>query len=168
MPTPSSPLWDNSTESFLAAAKSFQEMAAQHMPAVPQLNFHSEQVAQLQSTYAQDALALWQQGLLDNPKLKDRRFAAEPWQHNPVSAFSAAMYLLNTRTLMGMTEALDTDDKTKARIRFAVEQWAAASAPSNFLAFNAEAQQKAIDTQGESIAQGVQNMLHDLKQAMCP
>ena len=164
MPTPSSSLWDNSTESFLAAAKSFQEMAAQHMPSVPQLNFHSEQISQLQSTYAQEAMTLWLQGLHDNPKLKDRRFAAEPWQHNPVSAFSAAMYLLNARTLMGMTEALDTDDKTKARIRFAVEQWAAASAPSNFLAFNAEAQQKAIDTKGESIALGVQNMLHDLKQ----
>ena len=134
------------------------------MSSVPQLNFHTDQVAQLQSTYAQEAMTLWLQGLQDNPKLKDRRFAAEPWQHNPVSAFSAAMYLLNARTLMGMTEALDTDDKTKARIRFAVEQWAAASAPSNFLAFNAEAQQKAIDTKGESIALGVQNMLHDLKQ----
>jgi len=134
------------------------------MPSVPQMNFHTDQIAQLQSTYAQEVMSLWLQGLQDNPKLKDRRFAAEPWQHNPVSAFTAAMYLLNTRTLMGMTEALDTDDKTKARIRFAVEQWAAASAPSNFLAFNAEAQQKAIDTKGESIAQGVQNMLHDMQQ----
>ena len=134
------------------------------MPSVPHLSFHTDKIAELQSTYAQDALALWQQGLLDNPKLKDRRFAAEPWQHNPVAAFSAALYLLNTRTMMALTEALDTDDKTKARIRFAVEQWAAASAPSNFLAFNAEAQQKAIDTKGESIAQGVQNMLHDLQQ----
>ena len=134
------------------------------MPSLPQLNFHTDQVAQLQSSYAQEAMTLWLQGLHDNPKLKDRRFAAEAWQHNPVAAFSAAMYLLNARTLMGMTEALDTDAKTKARIRFAVEQWAAASAPSNFLAFNAEAQQKAIDTKGESIAQGVQNMLHDMRQ----
>jgi polyhydroxyalkanoate synthase len=134
------------------------------MPSLPQLNFHTDQVAQLQSSYAKEAMTLWLQGLHDNPKLKDRRFAAEPWQNNPVAAFSAAMYLLNARTLMGMTEALDTDAKTKARIRFAVEQWAAASAPSNFLAFNAEAQQKAIDTKGESIAQGVQNMLHDMRQ----
>ena len=40
----------------------------------------------------------------------------------------------------------------------------AASAPSNFLAFNAEAQQKAIDTQGESIARGMQNLLGDIQQ----
>jgi len=131
---------------------------------LPNLNFHGEQLTQLQSTYAEEAMALWQQGLQDNPKLKDRRFTAEPWQHNPVSAFSAAMYLLNARTLMAMTDALDTDDKTRGRIRFAVEQWAAASSPSNFWALNAEAQQKAIDSKGESIAKGVQNMLHDLKQ----
>ena len=40
----------------------------------------------------------------------------------------------------------------------------AASAPSNFLAFNADAQKKAIDTQGESIAKGVQNLVHDIRQ----
>ena len=65
---------------------------------LPNLNFHGEQLTQLQSEYAQEAMALWQQGLQDNPKLKDRRFTAEPWQHNPLSAFSAAMYLLNART----------------------------------------------------------------------
>ena len=40
----------------------------------------------------------------------------------------------------------------------------AASAPSNFLAFNAEAQKKAIETQGESIAKGMQNLLKDMQQ----
>jgi polyhydroxyalkanoate synthase len=37
-------------------------------------------------------------------------------------------------------------------------------APSNFLALNPEAQKKAIDTKGESIAKGMQNLLHDLRQ----
>lgn len=50
-------------------------------------------------------------------------------------------------------------------MRFAIEQWAAASAPSNFLAFNAEAQ-KSPETQGESIARGVQNLLADIKKVM--
>jgi polyhydroxyalkanoate synthase len=45
-----------------------------------------------------------------------------------------------------------------------VQQWIDASAPSNFLAFNAEAQKMAIDTQGESIAKGVANLLHDMRQ----
>lgn len=65
---------------------------------------------------------------------------------------------------MGLADAVETDAKTRARIRFAVEQWIAAMAPSNFLVFNAEAQKKALDTQGESIAQGMANLLHDLRQ----
>jgi polyhydroxyalkanoate synthase len=81
-----------------------------------------------------------------------------------MAAFTAAAYLLNTRTMMALTEAADTDAKTKARIQFAVEQWAAAAAPSNYLALNAEAQQKAIDTKGESISKGIQNLLHDMQQ----
>jgi polyhydroxyalkanoate synthase len=66
--------------------------------------------------------------------------------------------------MMGLADAVEADAKTRNRIRFAVEQWMAASAPSNFLAFNAEAQKKAIETKGESIAKGMQNLLHDMRQ----
>jgi polyhydroxyalkanoate synthase len=107
---------------------------------------------------------LWNQSLHGKPEVKDRRFKGDAWAHNPMAAFTAAAYLLNTRTMMALTEAAETDAKTKARIQFAVEQWAAASAPSNFLALNAEAQQKAIETKGESISKGIQNLLHDMQQ----
>ena len=96
-----------------------------------------------------------------------RLTAASPiraWQASPVSKFLASAYLLNASTLMGLAEAVESDAKTKARLRFAVEQWMAASAPSNFLALNAEAQKKAIETKGESIAKGLANLLHDMKQ----
>jgi polyhydroxyalkanoate synthase len=65
---------------------------------------------------------------------------------------------------MGLADALEGDPKTRERIRFAVEQWSAASAPSNSWLFNADAQQKAIDSKGESIAKGVQNLWHDMRQ----
>ncbi|MEK0433766.1 MAG: poly-beta-hydroxybutyrate polymerase, partial [Pseudomonadota bacterium] len=134
------------------------------MKTLPVLSFPPDQLAKLQADYSQEMQQLWQQGMQANPTLKDRRFAAEAWQHNPVAAFSAAMYLLNARTLMAMSDMVETDEKTRARIRFSVEQWVAAASPSNFLAFNAEAQQKAIDSKGESIVKGLQNMLHDLQQ----
>ena len=134
------------------------------MKPLPVLSFPPDQLAKLQAQYSQEMQQLWQQGLQANPTSKDRRFAAQAWQHNPVSAFSAAVYLLNARTLLAMSDMVDTDEKTRARIRFSVEQWVAAASPSNFLAFNAEAQQKAIDTKGESITKGLQNMWHDLQQ----
>ena len=71
------------------------------------------------------------------------------------------MYLLNSRTLMKMAEAVEGDAKTKARIRFAVQQWIDAMAPSNFLALNPEAQQLALKTQGQSLAAGMQHLLDD-------
>ena len=66
--------------------------------------------------------------------------------------------------IQSLADAVEGDAKTRARIRFAVEQWMAAMAPSNYLAFNVEAQKKAIETKGESIAKGMQNLLHDMKQ----
>lgn len=128
------------------------------------LKFSPEKLQQLQAGYLEEAAQLWNQALHSNLPLKDRRFKAEAWSNNPLASFNAAVYLLNARTLMAMAEAAEGDAKTKNRIRFAVEQWMAASAPSNYLAFNAEAQQKAIETKGESLAQGVKNMLHDLQQ----
>ncbi|MDE2454037.1 MAG: class I poly(R)-hydroxyalkanoic acid synthase [Burkholderiales bacterium] len=48
-------------------------------------------------------------------------------------------------------------------MRFAVQQWVDASAPSNFLASNPEALQKAVETKGESLGAGLQHLLEDLK-----
>ncbi|MHB1200214.1 MAG: PHA/PHB synthase family protein [Polaromonas sp.] len=133
----------------------------------PPIQFDLAKLQALQQRYLDDAAALWNQGLQagnDAALPSDRRFSAEAWQINPVSKFSAAAHMLNSRTLIGLAEAVQGDAKTRARVRFAVEQFMAATAPSNFLALNAEAQQKVISSQGESIAQGLTNLLHDLKQ----
>ena len=128
------------------------------------LSFSAEKLKALQEQYLQEAGSLFSTDGNATPKVADRRFSAQAWAANPVASLTAASYLLNARTLMGLADAVEADDKTRARVRFAVEQWAAATAPSNFLAFNADAQQKALETKGESISKGMQNLLHDLKQ----
>ena len=132
--------------------------------AAPAISFAPEKLQQVQQKYLEEAAALWNQSLAGTAQYQDKRFAADAWSTNPAAAFSAAAYLLNSHALLGLAEAVETDAKTRARIRFAVEQMNAAAAPSNFLALNAEALQKAIDTQGESIAKGVTNLIHDLRQ----
>ncbi|WP_010458924.1 PHA/PHB synthase family protein [Acidovorax radicis] len=152
-------------QSWSQALQSFQKLdMGTQVPAAPPLKFSLTKLQSLQQQYLKDAQELWAQGLQGAPEVKDRRFSGEGWASNPVAAFSAAAYLLNARTLMGLADAVESDEKTKARIRFGVEQWMAAMAPSNFLAFNAEAQKKAIETKGESIAKGMQNLLHDITQ----
>ena len=132
--------------------------------AAPKLSFSPEKLQELQQQYLRDAAELLTPGASTPSTSGDKRFAGQAWAANPVASFSAAAYLLNARTLMSMAEAVETDDKTRARIRFALEQVTAAASPSNFLALNADAQKKAIDTKGESIAKGIQNLLHDIKQ----
>jgi polyhydroxyalkanoate synthase subunit PhaC len=141
----------------------------QTSPALPSIQLDPLKLQALQQRYLEDAAALWNKGLLASAESaaktpSDRRFSAEAWKANPVSGFAASTYLINANALMGLAEAVEGDAKTRARIRFAVEQWMAACAPSNFLALNAEAQQKAIESKGESIAKGLQNLMHDMKQ----
>ena len=127
-------------------------------------------LVQLQRDYVEGATALWNrslQGLAHDgaaaaaPALGDRRFAAKEWAENPAAAYTAQMYLLNSRTLLKMAEAVEGDAKTKARIRFSVQQWIDAMSPSNFLALNPEAQQLALKTQGQSLAAGMQHLFGD-------
>ena len=171
-------LWAQSVQQFQEAlahnwAKSLQSLQANHLgdltanasdPKAAPVQFDQDKIQVLQQQYLQDAAALWAASLSGTAQPKDKRFASQAWSDNPLAAFSASAYLLNARTLMGLADAVEADTKARARIRFAVEQWLAASAPSNFLAFNADAQQKAIETKGQSIAKGVQNMLHDMQQ----
>ena len=159
--------WSKALDSF----KKMEVGAAPAMPGMPALptqapdiHFSQEKLQQLQQQYSKDALGLFSEGFKPPKLTGDRRFADAAWNDNPMAAYAAAVYLLNARTLMGMADAVEADPKTCNRIRFAVEQWVAAAAPSNFLAFNAEAQRKALETKGESIAKGVKNLVHDIRQ----
>ena len=131
---------------------------------MPALSLSAARMQELQQQYLRDAAELWSQSLQGKTQVADKRFANPAWSNNPVAAMAAATYLLNARTMMGLADAVEADEKTRARVRFAVEQWIAAAAPSNFMALNVEAQQKAIDTKGESVAKGLQNLLHDMRQ----
>jgi polyhydroxyalkanoate synthase len=97
------------------------------------------------------------------PELQDRRFRSEAWKSAPAYAFAAAWYLLHSRYLTQLAEAVDADGKTRERIRFIMSQWIAAASPSNFLALNPEAQKALVDSHGESLRQGIMNLLADLR-----
>ncbi|WP_198971454.1 PHA/PHB synthase family protein [Xylophilus sp. ASV27] len=128
---------------------------------MPQLD--TAKVQALQQEYLQGMAALWSGGTGLEPAT-DRRFAGDAWARNPIGSIAARAHLLHSKVLAGLADAVQADEKTRARIRFAVDQWAAAAAPSNFIAFNAEAQQKALETQGQSLAQGLHNLAQDLRQ----
>ncbi len=157
-------LGDNATALSAAISEALRAMSG--------LNLPMQAMTKLQGEYLNEATALWNQtlgrlqpdGSAQPAKLGDRRFSAEDWAKNPAAAYLAQVYLLNARTLMQMAESIEGDAKAKARVRFAVQQWIDAAAPSNFLALNPEAQRKALETKGESISQGLQQLWHDIQQ----
>ena len=163
-------MWTDAWGQLLQAFKPVDVGAlATSMQPLQAVGFSPERLAQLQKQYLDGVHALWNQSWgagssADAGGRSDRRFAAEEWGKNPLSAFSVAAYELQARTLNAMADAVQADEKTRARIRFSVEQFLAASAPSNFLAFNVEAQKKALETNGESLAAGMANLLKDIQQ----
>jgi polyhydroxyalkanoate synthase len=157
-----------------SSADAFGSAMGDILKSMSGLNLPASALSNLQADYLKESTVLWNstlqnlqaQGQTDEakPAVKDRRFAAKDWAANPATAFNAQMYLLNARTLMQMADSIEGDDKTKGRIRFAVQQWVDAMSPSNFLALNPEAQRKALESKGESIAKGVQQLWHDVQQ----
>ncbi|GAB2838902.1 class I poly(R)-hydroxyalkanoic acid synthase [Pseudoduganella ginsengisoli] len=120
-------------------------------------------IEQLKNDYIAQFSTLWQDFIGGkSPEVTDRRFSSAAWQSNPVTAFNAASYLLNAKFLTAMAESIEAAPQQQQRIRFAVQQVVDAMSPANFLATNPEAQQKLVETKGESLTKGLANMLADM------
>jgi len=120
--------------------------------------------ARLQADYMGEFATLWQDLMTAKaPTITDKRFAGEVWQANPLNAFNVAAYLLNARFLLAMADNVQASARVKQKIRFAVQQMVDATSPANFLVTNPEAQQKMMETKGESLTNGIINMLEDMK-----
>jgi polyhydroxyalkanoate synthase len=154
-----------------ANAVTFGATVGEMMKSMAGLHLPAPALAQMQGEYIQQATDLWNQTLHQaapdgpsGPQPADRRFAAKDWMSNPASAYTAQMYLLNARTLMQLADNVEGEEKTRQRIRFAVQQWIDAASPSNYLALNPEAQRKALETKGASITQGLKHLWQDIQQ----
>ena len=94
----------------------------------------------------------------------DRRFRDEAWQENVVFDFIKQSYLLTSRwtqDLVGHTEGLD--QKTQQKVDFYTRQFIDAMAPTNFLMTNPEVLRVTMETHGDNLVHGLQNLLEDLE-----
>ncbi|MEK8052461.1 class I poly(R)-hydroxyalkanoic acid synthase [Ideonella sp. DXS22W] len=153
------------------AAQAFGSAVSEMWKSMSGLSLPMDAMTKLQSDYVAQAAQMWNDSLTRFQKdgkapapSGDKRFSGQAWADNPMAAMAAQTYLLNARTLMQMAEAVQGDAKTKARVRFAVQQWIDAASPANCLALNADALAKAVETRGESLAQGLQQLVKDVQQ----
>jgi polyhydroxyalkanoate synthase len=133
----------------------------------------SEALKKLQQEWMERHAKLWQ-GMLGkapdqpapqvaSPAPGDKRFDHPAWAESPVYDYLRQAYLINAEYMKRMAEAAPvTDGQAKNRMRFMTRQMVDAMAPSNFLATNPEFVKKALETKGESIQKGIQNLLGDL------
>ena len=93
----------------------------------------------------------------------DKRFAGEAWQSAPQFRYLAESYLSTYRLLLDSIESLDLARDTRKKMRFFVKQHLDAISPANFLATNPEALQSAIESKGETLKAGLENLNLDMQ-----
>ncbi len=79
-----------------------------------------------------------------------------------LDAWIADAHVRGAAALRESLQQVELDPAARAKLAFAAEQWIAATHPDNFFATNRAAMQRALDTRGQSIADGMQLMLGDM------
>ncbi|WP_300583228.1 class I poly(R)-hydroxyalkanoic acid synthase [Marivita sp.] len=113
---------------------------------------------------AQQALAKGKLQAPEDPGPKDRRFSNPLWDEHPYFNFIKQQYLINADAIRKAVDDIEDMDATeKKRLRYFAQQIVDMFAPTNFLATNPDALQKALETEGESLVKGLENLVADLE-----
>ncbi len=129
---------------------------------------------QAQVNLWQDYMNLWQSTTrrmmgedtepVIEPEQGDRRFKHEAWDENQVFDFIKQSYLLSARWMQSTVSDVEgMDDKTSKKVDFYTRQFADAMAPSNFVMTNPEVLEATLESRGENLVNGLDNLLGDLE-----
>ncbi|MBI1774242.1 MAG: class I poly(R)-hydroxyalkanoic acid synthase [Proteobacteria bacterium] len=131
-------------------------------------------MVQAQLTLWHDYMSLWQNATMRffgeptepviTPPQGDRRFKDAAWQESFVFDFIKQSYLLSARWLQSTVQETEgMDAKTAKKVDFYTRQFVDAMAPSNFLVTNPEVLRTTIESGGENLVKGLDNVLKDLE-----
>ncbi len=113
---------------------------------------------------AQEALA---SGRFDAPPdetPQDKRFSSPLWQTHPWFNFIKQQYLFNSEAVETAVADLDgLDPREKKRIEYFSRQILDLFSPANFLGTNPDALSRAVETDGESLVKGLENLVRDIE-----
>ncbi len=100
----------------------------------------------------------------DEPKSKDKRFSNPLWDTNPYFRLIRQQYQTNAEAIaQAVSSVEDLEEKDKQRLQYFSQQIIDLMAPTNFLATNPDALEKAVETEGQSLIQGLENLVSDLE-----
>lgn len=143
------------------------------------LDFTSQMVSEPQKlienqmSLFQDYAKLWdytakkQAGEEVNPVIdtgRDKRFKGQEWSENTTFDFIKQAYLLMSKHVMTtVNNAQGLDSKEQQKVDFYMRQMVDAMSPSNFILTNPEVLQATMDSKGDNLIKGMNNMLKDMK-----
>lgn len=94
----------------------------------------------------------------------DERFAGDAWTKVPAWDILKEWYLFNTRWLQDtLYSTPELSDKERNLSAFWLRQWLNALAPTNYLMFNPAAIERAEQTHGQSLVDGLRNFMRDME-----
>lgn len=95
---------------------------------------------------------------------KDRRFSNPLWDDHPYFSFVKQQYLIASEAIEDAVHSVaGLDARDKKRLEFFSSQILDLMSPANYLGTNPEALQKAVETEGQSLIDGMENLVRDLE-----
>lgn len=151
-------------ELFAKAAASYWTEAVQNPAKMieQQVSYWSKSVGHFME--AQQALAKGKLAAPEDTSPEDRRFANPLWKSHPYFNFVKQQYQINAEALgQAVDHVADLAPHEKKRLQYFSRQIIDMMSPTNFLATNPDALERAVATEGESLIRGLENLIADLE-----
>ena len=151
-------------ELFAKAAASYWTEAVQNPAKMieQQVSYWSKSVGHFME--AQQALAKGKLAAPEDTSPEDRRFANPLWKSHPYFNFVKQQYQINAEALgQAVDHVADLAPLEKKRLQYFSRQIIDMMSPTNFLATNPDALERAVATEGESLIRGLENLIADLE-----
>ncbi len=107
------------------------------------------------------------QGKLKPPEDRgptDRRFSSPLWDEHPYFNFIKQQYLYSSEAISNaVSDIQGLDDTDRKRLRYFTQQIIDMLSPTNFLSTNPEALARAAETDGQSLVDGLENLVRDIE-----
>ena len=154
---PDNELFTKATTAYWSAVMQDPAKVMQH-----QLDFWSKSVTHF--VEAQQVLAKGKLEVPTDNNPKDRRFSNPLWETNPYFNFVKQQYQLNSAALQqAVADVADMEPLEKQRLTYFSSQIIDMLSPTNFLPTNPDALERAVATEGQSLVDGLENLISDLE-----
>lgn len=98
----------------------------------------------------------------DTPR--DKRFQNPLWETHPFFNFVKQQYLMNADAVTtALGDITINDPVDRRRVDYFIRQIIDMMSPTNFLGTNPDALQRAVETDGESLVRGLENLVRDIE-----